>query len=64
MSNIAPRMSREMRAEEAVLCCAVLFFSRPRMTSIEGWPHHGSWMAWTYFLYYICHSDWLFHGES
>ena len=35
---------------------SVLFFSRPRS---EGWPHHGRT-----FSIYLCHSDWLFHGES
>ena len=37
-------------------CCSVLFFSRPRS---EDWPHHGRT-----FSIYLCHSDWLFNGES
>ena len=36
----------------------VLFFSRPRS---EGWPHHGRIFP---FIPVLCHSDWLFHGES
>jgi len=35
---------------------SVLFFSRPRS---EGWSHYGRT-----FSIYLCHSDWLFHGES
>ena len=38
--------------------CSVLFFSRPRS---EGWPRHGGTCT---FSIYLCHSDWLFHGES
>jgi len=39
--------------------CSVLFFSRPRS---EGWPHHGRILS--PFIPVLCHSDWLFHGES
>jgi len=38
---------------------AVLFFSRPRS---EGWPQHGRILS--PFISVLCHSAWLFHGES
>jgi len=40
------------------LVSSVLFFSRPRS---EGWPHRGRTSP---FVSVLCHSDWLFHGES
>ena len=42
------------------LGCSVLFFSRPRS---EGWPHNTMDVLST-FISVLCHSDWLFHGQS
>jgi len=40
------------------LVCSVLFSSHPRY---EDWPHHGRIFS---FISVLCHSDWLFLGES
>ena len=40
--------------------CSVLFFSRPRY---KAWAHHGRTFA-SPLISVLCHTDWLFHGES
>ena len=42
-------------------CYQLLFFSRLRS---EGWPHHRRTYALSPFISLLCHSNWLFHGES
>jgi len=54
-------LSDSCRRRPAALWVYVLFFSRP---GADGWPHTMDVHLFSPFISVLCHSDWLFHGES